>query len=456
MSNIADVVRSALDAEHVRDGRHDSNESAHGDEDDAQHDQSESNIDDLDHRQPRRNSAEMDEEMHERVSNPSRSSSPKASQHHKSPSSTNGHAQPNGQHARRKSQTIDEGTSGGADTSSPQKAPSRSISFSQIYTPTFSKPRHGVSLTFENSDAYEGELKPPDAPPEFRRLESDFRGALEYNNPEQREKEREMAEKRERQRLNKLSEDYYWNPLKWFGMEPTQQSPVEEEDSADGGYFDFFKSEKGKGRAKEETNDETHENGVAIRNGSAVHSAIPEEDEEDQASPSSPRPPVSRHRSLPQIRGQSSRRNSFARTPGWARLRARLPDLLHRKEVDRPGQTVIPPHVVNITDELIMGGLAAMMPKLWIERDEHGNRRVPVLLHRLRVRISDSLFPTKEKKAVFRIECEYANGASRWVIYRRLSDFVKLHGRYKASNYLHRNVEGLPELPRTSEFFLPL
>ncbi len=96
------------------------------------------------------------------------------------------------------------------------------------------------------------------------------------------------------------------------------------------------------------------------------------------------------------------------------------------------------------------------MPKLWIERDEHGNRRVPVLLHRLRVRISDSLFPTKEKKAVFRIECEYANGAARWVIYRQLSDFVKLHGRYKASNYLHRNVEGLPELPRTSACIWPV
>jgi phospholipase D1/2 len=31
------------------------------------------------------------------------------------------------------------------------------------------------------------------------------------------------------------------------------------------------------------------------------------------------------------------------------------------------------------------------MLKLWFERDENGHRRIPILLHRLRIRVSDSL-----------------------------------------------------------------
>ncbi len=124
------------------------------------------------------------------------------------------------------------------------------------------------------------------------------------------EKRRERLQRSARDRgLNKLSEDYYWNPLKWFGMEPSQQSPVEEEpaegEEEGGSYFDFFKSDKGKGRAKDDTNDENEEaqqDGDAAPNGSAVHSPI-HEDDENQAS-SSTRPPVSRHRSMPQIREQ--------------------------------------------------------------------------------------------------------------------------------------------------------
>ncbi|EJC97886.1 phospholipase D [Fomitiporia mediterranea MF3/22] len=110
----------------------------------------------------------------------------------------------------------------------------------------------------------------------------------------------------------------------------------------------------------------------------------------------------------------------------------------------------VQPNVVNITDELITGGLAALMLKLWFERDERGNRRVPVLFHRLRVRISDSLHPLSGNKAVFRIECEYANGFARWVIYRQLRDFVSLHTHYRLSNAFNRNVDALPEFPKTS------
>lgn len=59
---------------------------------------------------------------------------------------------------------------------------------------------------------------------------------------------------------------------------------------------------------------------------------------------------------------------------------------------------------MNITDELLVGGLSTLLLRMWIERDENERRRVPVMLHRLRIRVSDSLHPLKGGKAVFRIE----------------------------------------------------
>ena len=91
------------------------------------------------------------------------------------------------------------------------------------------------------------------------------------------------------------------------------------------------------------------------------------------------------------------------------------------------------------------------MLRLWFERDERGHRRVPALFHRLRIRVSDSLHPLHGNKAVFRIECEYANGAVRWVVYRELREFLSLHGHYTISNAYNRNIENLPEFPLTSK-----
>ncbi|KAI0040774.1 phospholipase D, partial [Auriscalpium vulgare] len=53
-------------------------------------------------------------------------------------------------------------------------------------------------------------------------------------------------------------------------------------------------------------------------------------------------------------------------------------------------------------------------------------------------------------QSVFRIECEYVNGAARWVIYRQLRDFLSLHTHYAVSNAYNRNVDTLPEFPKTS------
>ncbi|KAF8550810.1 phospholipase D [Imleria badia] len=133
----------------------------------------------------------------------------------------------------------------------------------------------------------------------------------------------------------------------------------------------------------------------------------------------------------------------------WGKLRALIPSVI-RQSPSTPTTHAVTPPEVNITDELITGGLSNLMLGLWFERDDKGHRRVPVLLHRLRIRISDSLHPTHAHKAVFRIECEYANGAARWVIYRQLRDFISLHTHYAISNAFSSHKDKLPEFPRTT------
>lgn len=141
----------------------------------------------------------------------------------------------------------------------------------------------------------------------------------------------------------------------------------------------------------------------------------------------------------------------------WAKLRSLFPSVQNfvsdRESADVSYSSIAVPKV-SITDELIAGGLSTLMLRLYLERDEKGRRRVPILLHRLRIRISDSYHPTEEKRTVFRIECEYANGAARWVVYRQLRDFLSLHAHYTVSNVYNRLGDPLPEFPMTSELYL--
>ncbi len=156
----------------------------------------------------------------------------------------------------------------------------------------------------------------------------------------------------------------------------------------------------------------------------------------------------------------------------WAVLRSKL-----LRNQTAPNQHSSPA-VVPVTSELLAGQLPVMIMKTWLGRDEAGNRAVPVLLGNLRFRVGDSAGigeskeqddspPEKGKekdkggktgREVFRIECEYGDGAVKWVIYRELRDFVSLHGHYRADNLKERashirsgkKVE-VPEFPRISE-----
>ncbi|PLW32818.1 hypothetical protein PCANC_18836 [Puccinia coronata f. sp. avenae] len=106
----------------------------------------------------------------------------------------------------------------------------------------------------------------------------------------------------------------------------------------------------------------------------------------------------------------------------------------------------------ELTAHLSSGLLAIIMLKMAMDRDEHGQHRIPILMNYLKLKISDSIHPFHATHAVFKIELEYGDGLLNWVIYRELRDFVNLHAAYKASNIVSRNSNDvtLPNFPRTS------
>ncbi|CAO1614671.1 unnamed protein product [Jaminaea pallidilutea] len=117
---------------------------------------------------------------------------------------------------------------------------------------------------------------------------------------------------------------------------------------------------------------------------------------------------------------------------------------------------------LDMTAELQSGILPVVLLKMALERDEAGQRRVPVLLNHLRLQVTDSVNPMNNTQTVFRIELSYAGDVMKWVIYRSMSDFVTLHAHYRAAalrGYVGRAVGesgtadgevGLPRFPKNS------
>ncbi|KAF8916964.1 hypothetical protein CPB85DRAFT_1453067 [Mucidula mucida] len=280
-------------------------------------------------------------------------------------------------------------------TPSMRTGPPRSLSYSYS-TPNSPAASRSNSKheTNENTVNEQGEfpfLSPP----------SDFRDAFENRNG--------MVDRKGKKRESKII-DESWNPLKWF-----HDSPKEEKDG-----FNFDDRP------------------------SAPHSTDLNHTDSEEVSKLPPSG-LKRASSVP----HSSTDRKSNGTAKWGRLRSLIPNV-HSKSPVTPGPSAVTSQAVNITDELITGGLSTLMLRLWFERDEYDQRRIPLLFHRLRIRVSDSLHPLHGHKSVFRIECEYANGAARWVVYRQLRDFISLHYHYSLSNAYRRNVEKMPEFPKTS------
>ncbi|KAI9755279.1 MAG: hypothetical protein M4579_004344 [Chaenotheca gracillima] len=157
---------------------------------------------------------------------------------------------------------------------------------------------------------------------------------------------------------------------------------------------------------------------------------------------------------------QRAERTSSISAQKWRQLKAGLRMMgQKRKEETKIDHA----KSAELLAELTAGVPAALMFASMFQRDERGNKRIPILLEQLKCNITDSKKDHKtagDRHVVFRIEMEYGSGLTRmkWVINRALRDFANLHLRYRlqARNAKQLYTRGdaftknLPRFPRTA------
>ncbi|EEH07833.1 conserved hypothetical protein [Histoplasma capsulatum G186AR] len=158
-------------------------------------------------------------------------------------------------------------------------------------------------------------------------------------------------------------------------------------------------------------------------------------------------------------RRHKAERGSSLSAQRWRQIKAGLKMIGHRKKVET---TVDHVKSAELLAELISGIPAALLLASMFQRDEHGSRRIPILLEQLKVHITDSKFDphSSDRHLTFRIELEYGSGMTRmkWVINRTLRDFANLHIKYKLQigtmRYIqlkaHDSAHPLPRFPRSA------
>lgn len=165
----------------------------------------------------------------------------------------------------------------------------------------------------------------------------------------------------------------------------------------------------------------------------------------------------------PSRRKLMAERGSTLSAAKWKQLKNSLRLLGQSKKKERT-----PDHEksAELMAELAAGTPAALMLASMFQRDEHDNRRIPVLLEQLKLQITDSEVDKKyrdpdpntagERHLVFRIELEYGNGINRmkWVVKRSATDFWNLHAKYRIFYSSERlrgrgdNGDKFPSFPR--------
>ncbi|KAI9784317.1 MAG: Phospholipase D1 [Geoglossum umbratile] len=151
-------------------------------------------------------------------------------------------------------------------------------------------------------------------------------------------------------------------------------------------------------------------------------------------------------------------RSSSVSAAKWRALKAGLKMMAPRKRDESRVDRV---KSAELLAELTAGAPAALMLASMFQRDEHGNKRIPILLEQLKVRITDSKTMDKRHSSrhmLLRIELEYGSGLTRmkWVIHRELRDFINLHSKYKAQDVSNSLLgeqppqQKLPHYPRVA------
>ncbi|KAL6705010.1 Phospholipase D1 [Coniothyrium glycines] len=133
-----------------------------------------------------------------------------------------------------------------------------------------------------------------------------------------------------------------------------------------------------------------------------------------------------------------SERTSSLSAQKWKSIKNSLKLLGNRAKAERQ---IDHAKSAELMAELLAGAPAALFLASMFQRDEHGHKRIPVLLEQLKVTITE----TEKSKAdrakdkdgdrhiPLRIELEYGSGMTRmkWVVYRTVTDFANLHLKFK-------------------------
>lgn len=344
------------------------------------------------------------------------------------------------------------------DTPAARTGPPRSLSFAYGLSASPSTIKANGYFYGWAESAPPDSLEIEDGDLTFSPSEQEFRGALEYRDQQDRK-----GKGRQRER-NPSDDSWNINPMRWFQESPKEEKPAEDFPLSSPAH-DPTHTHVGK-EHEEHPSGSTSDPEYTSTSASFFHR--PDRGASVPGSGAKSLPTAKRalrlRRALsvpyPKRTNTDSTQKDKEKDNGkdkdvttvtakWAKLRALLPNIVHPHGSILPCASAVTSQAVNITDELITGGLSTLMLRLWFERDEKDHRRIPILFHRLRIRVSDSLHPMQRQASVFRIECEYA-GAARWVIYRELRDFLSLHAHYTVSNVYNRNVDHMPEFPKTS------
>ncbi|KAF3479876.1 phospholipase D [Arthroderma uncinatum] len=159
-------------------------------------------------------------------------------------------------------------------------------------------------------------------------------------------------------------------------------------------------------------------------------------------------------------RRHKAERGSSLSAQKWRQIKAGFKMIGQRKRAET--NTVDHVKSAELLAELTSGVPAALLLASMFQRDEHGSRRIPILLEQLKVHVTDSEFDSHsgDRHLVFRIELEYGNGVTRmkWIIHRTLKDFANLHLKYKlqigTQRYIqlrsHDSGNQLPHFPKSA------
>jgi phospholipase D1/2 len=158
-------------------------------------------------------------------------------------------------------------------------------------------------------------------------------------------------------------------------------------------------------------------------------------------------------------RRHRAERGSSLSAQKWRQIKAGLKMIGQRRKTEN---TVDHVKSAELLAELTSGIPAALILASMFQRDEHGSRRIPILLEQLKVQITDSRIDSHsgDRHLVFRIELEYGSGMTRmkWIIHRTLKDFANLHLKYKLQIGTQKYIQlrhpdtgnALPRFPRSA------